>query len=324
MTSNTPSSSSNAPTSSLHALSKPSVAPKPSLTYQNSPSSFQNSPVLPQLPENSPEFDGDNKAALDPKIINAIGALMDERLKKFAGLVGTMENLKPNNTNNTNKPTKPAASQSLLTSLKSHYGGPPAASLSASYASSSVPDVEDGGGDGGDDDDKEIDTSSQKYATVVLANASTAGSVLNWVKAQTWNHSRSMHECIAIAAAIDAFLAEGLNDESVGMEILCRRLSGVHAADKFNNWDLCKVVEYPYASESLLNQQLLSRAVKDASARVRLLNRASKSTSSARRGGVRSNFSSGGRNNNNNNNNKPSSFKSKFGAGSASASAARN
>jgi hypothetical protein len=197
--------------------------------------------------------------------------------------------------------------------------------VSTSYASSS--NLDNGGGDGDDDEhtEKETDTSSQKYATVVLANATTAGSVLNWVKAQTWNHSRSMHECIAIAAAIDAFLAEGLSDESVGMEILCRRLSGVHAADKFNNWDLCKVVEYPYASESLLNQQLLSRAVKDASARVRLLNRASKSTSSARRGGVRYNFSSGGGvRNNNNNNNKPSSFKSKFGVGSRSASAARN
>jgi hypothetical protein len=73
------------------------------------------------------------------------------------------------------------------------------------------------------------------------------------------------------------------------------------------------------------NQQLLSRTVKDASARVRLLNRASKSTSSARRGGVRYNFSSGGGvRNKYNNNNKPSSFKSKFGVGSGSASAARN
>jgi hypothetical protein len=145
----------NAPTSS-----KPPAAPMPSSqnspsSFQNSPSSFQNSPVLPQLPDNSPEFGGESKTALDPKIVNAIGHLMDERLKKFAGLVGTME-----------------------------------------------------------------------------------------------------------------------------------------------------------------NQQLLSRTVKDASARVRLLNRASKSTSSTKRGGVRNNFSGGGVRNNNNNNNKPSSFKSKFGAGS--------
>ena len=174
---------------------------------------------------------------------------------------------------------------------------------------------------GGDEDDEgEIDTSSERYATVVLANAKSAGSVLNWVKAQKWNHSRSMHECVAVAAAIDAFLAEGLNDESEGMEILCRRLSGVHTADKFNNWELCKVVEYPYASESLLNQQLLSRAVRDASARGRLLNRASKSTSSTRRGGGRSN----NYNNNNNSNKTSSSYKSKFGVGSGSAGASRN
>jgi hypothetical protein len=260
---------------------------------------------------------------MDPKMAKAIGAMMDERFNKFAELVATMDSLKPNKPNKPNKPSKPnkqdkpASSQSILSSLKSHFGGPSAVSRSASSVTSSVPVVEES-----DDEDKEVDTSSERYATVVLANASTAGSVLNWVKAQTWNRSRNMHECIAIAAAIDAFLAEGLDDGSDGMEILCRRLSGVHAADKFNNWDLCKVVEYPYSSESLLNQQLLSRAVKDASARVRLLNRASKSTSSSKRGGVRNTFGGGARNDNNNN--KPSSFKSKFGAGSGSASAAHN
>lgn len=307
---------------SLHSLPKPGPAVssssasshKPPSSLQKSPASSENSPG----PQES--GGGEHKFQLDAQTAAAIGDLMDQRLQQFAGLVGVMEGLKPKPTKHSKVPAANSSSKSILGSLRSHYGGASATSSSRPPASSTFShDAESDGGDvdGDGGDVKEEAAQPERYATVVLANAQTAGSVLNWVKAQTWNHSRSMHECVAIAAAIDAFLAEGVGDGSEGMEILCRRLSGVHSADKFNNWDMCKVVEYPYASETLLDQRLLSRAVKDASARARLLNRASKSSSSKHR-------PYGGGSNNNNSNKTSSTFKSKFGVGSGSAGASRH
>lgn len=59
-------------------------------------------------------------------------------------------------------------------------------------------------------------------------------------------------------------MAEGVDISTDGIEILVRRLSGVQLADKYENWDLCQAVEWPYASQSLLDQHLLARAIKDA------------------------------------------------------------
>jgi hypothetical protein len=191
----------------------------------------------------------------------------------------------------------------------------PDSSSSASQLAEDSDDDDDDPDGGGIGEVKE--ESPARYASVVLANATKNGSsVLSWVKAQSWKHGRNEREATAIGAAIDALLAEGVDRNGEGIEILCRRLSGVHAADKFNNWKLCEVVEYPYASESLLDQRLLSRAVKDASALTRLQNRAN--TSSKRR-----NKNNNNNNNNNNNSKNSASYKSKFGVGSSSAGAAQ-
>jgi hypothetical protein len=146
-------------TSSLQSLSKPSAsssssskprnAPSASrispATSQNTPVTYQNSPttsqISPPLPH-SAEFDtNEEKAILDPKIAEAIGELMDQRLQKFAGMVGMMDSLKPSKPN---KQTKPASTKGIVTSLRSHYGGPSAAaSVSFSASPSAFPSAED-------------------------------------------------------------------------------------------------------------------------------------------------------------------------------------
>ena len=174
---------------------------------------------------------------------------------------------------------KPAPKKTgLVSALQAHHGGPSdgphaTASVSATLGRKGVDDFDD---DDAEDqpDQPEPDNSSPVYAPTVLANAHKSGSVSNWVKAQTFKKTRNQFEAIALAAAIDALLNEdGVSASAQGVEILCRRLTGVHLADENNNWDLCKAVEWPYDSESLLDQRLLSRAIKDAAALGRLRDR---------------------------------------------------
>ena len=210
---------------------------------------------------------------------------------------------------------KPKTS-SVLSALQAAAGRP------ASTSSSLFDIAEDPEDDDDEENDANVETKVEEtpaaYAPVVLANATKNGSsVLSWVKAQEWNRNRNQRECTAIGAAIDALISEGVDRNGEGLEILCRRLSGVHAADKYGNWKVCQAVEYPYSSESLLSQQLLSKAVKDAAALDRLEKRANNNNASSSK---RRNYNN---NNNNNNNRNSSSFKSKFGVGSKTAGAAQ-
>jgi hypothetical protein len=236
--------------------------------------------------------------------------------EQFAAIVSRLDALNPAAASKPHQPKpKPQPPQSIVGTLRSAVSRP--GSLPSGVHLAEVSDDDDDGEIGGGEAKEE--ESPARYASVVLSNATKNGSsVLSWVKAQSWKHARNEREATALGAAIDALLAEGVDRHGEGIEILCRRLSGVHAADKFNNWKLCEVVEYPYASESLLDQRLLSRAVKDASALTRLQNRASSSSSKRR------NKNNNNNNNNNNNFKNASSFKSKFGVGSTSAGAAQH
>ena len=246
-----------------------------------------------------------------------VAQMLDERMKQFSELFDKMEGLKAVKPKPSSK-SSATKSKGIVSALRAHYGGSSASSSSRAAADKS--EDEDGAEDGAEEEQSdEKEKEPDRYAPVVLANARTAGSVLNWVKAETWNHKRNYYDCRAIAAAIDALLEEGVDADGKGIEILCRRLSGVHTADKFNNWEVCKSMEYPYASETLLDQRLLSRALKDASTRTRIQDRANKTSSS----GFKRRNNKYGNNNNNNNNKTSSTFKSIFGVGSGSAGAAQ-
>jgi hypothetical protein len=127
----------------------------------------------------------------------------------------------------------------------------------------------------------QMDSVEERMAPTVFRNTQSAGSVLNWVNSQEWNTARNRRECLALAAALDTLVAEGVDTNSDGIEILVRRLSGVQLADKYDNWDLCQAVEWPYASQSLLDQHLLARAIKDAGAIARLRDRSKGKASSS-------------------------------------------
>ena len=78
-----------------------------------------------------------------------------------------------------------------------------------------------------------------RMAPSILAHAKTFGSLIGWVRTVEWKHTRNKNECLALAQAVDLLLAEGVPVSSMGIELLLRRLNGVHLADSFNNWGVC-------------------------------------------------------------------------------------
>ena len=217
-----------------------------------------------------------------------IEAALEARLKTMSSVLDKVLSLENQPSQSSNSKSKASTKKSgLVSALKAHYGGPASSSTSAKPAATSVVDGDDGGLDVGFDDDEDggvgdiADAAAPTdptvvYAPTVLANASSAGSILNWVVAQDFNKSRNRYEAVAIGAALDALLEGGTPKSALGIEMLCRRLTGVHLADQSANWDLCKAVEYPYASQSLLDQRLLAKAIKDAAAIGRLRDRTTK------------------------------------------------
>jgi len=233
------------------------------------PSSSLGSLSKPSSPTKRSRQEG---GAREDTLEEVIASAVDDRLSSLSAKLDAILTLEKKK-KAPGKYSKPG----IVSALRAHYGG----LASAPTESKESEEIQIN-----DDDDPEdqavapaSDTTATSYAPTVIVNASSAGSVLNWVSSQTFNKSRNRFEALALAAAIDALLEDGVQDQSLGMEILCRRLTGVHLADESANWDLCKAVEWPYASQHLLDQKLLARAVKDAAAIGRLRDRVAKKTS---------------------------------------------
>lgn len=298
--------------SSLANLARPAAKPAPGPVIS---SSFSTAPTSPEQLRtfSAGDSSGSRASSLDPKLLEAISAAVSARLGAVEANLDKVLQLAPATTAAKKKKPAAPAKQGLVSALKPHF-----ATLSASSAAVEAKDELDSDVDDDfpDPDAGASDSSGESYAPTVLANARTAGSVLNWVNGQDFVKTRNRYEAVALAAAIDS-LVKDVPASHLGIEILCRRLTGVHLADQNNNWDLCKAVEWPYASQSLLDQRLMTRAVKDAAAIGRLRDRAAKKPSKSfeRRG-----FSkSGSKSNNSFNNSKKSS-----GVGSKSAGAAQH
>jgi hypothetical protein len=329
--------------SSLQSLSRPShISPSVRSDVNNSPPTSRISPatsasisntagssrISPSTSVSFSNFAADapdeSKVQLDGAIAKAISDAVQQQLKGLSSKLDAVLSLPPTSS----KPTKSPKPSGLVSALAASHGlSPPTASSSAPAAAASPQFAGDVDGDEDDADEDQpaaaaptASTSAavERFAPVVIANAkASGGSVLQWVNAQPFNHTRTKHEAVAIAAALDAFIAEGIDLSSDGIEILCRRLSGIHTADRFNNWDLCKAVEWPYSSESLLGERLMSRAVKDASALSRIRDRASSKPSSK-------SFNRRSFNQSKPSNQNQSSFSKKSGVGSRSAGAAQH
>jgi hypothetical protein len=103
-----------------------------------------------------------------------------------------------------------------------------------------------------------------RIAAEMLRNCIPYGSVTSWVKQNDWKSGRNKHECEALARAVDALLAEGVPVKSTGIEILMRRLSGVHLADQHSEWQLADSVAWNPLGNSLLPRAEVTRALKEA------------------------------------------------------------
>lgn len=104
----------------------------------------------------------------------------------------------------------------------------------------------------------------ERVAPAVLTQARAYGSMLNWVRTVQWKHQRNRNECAAIAEAVDVLLSEGVAADSLGIEILLRRINGVHLADSFNNWGVCTALPWTGPNNSLLPRNTLTSALKQA------------------------------------------------------------
>ena len=100
----------------------------------------------------------------------------------------------------------------------------------------------------------------------LLARAKAIGSVSLWCNQVNVKNFRNKRECLALAEAFDALLAEGINEDSKGLDILARRLIGVQLADNSGDWALCQAIQGPSMMESVLPRQQLAKALRDAAA----------------------------------------------------------
>jgi hypothetical protein len=126
-----------------------------------------------------------------------------------------------------------------------------------------------------------------RIASQMLRNCATYGSVTAWVKQTEWKSGRNKHECEALAGAVDALLAEGTSAKSTGIEILMRRLSGVHLADQHSEWQLADSVAWNPRGNSMLPRDEVTRALKEADQLKRLTSNMSNGGFRYKRDGAR-------------------------------------
>lgn len=101
-----------------------------------------------------------------------------------------------------------------------------------------------------------------RLAAELWADIKPYGTAISFVKMYHWNNARNSHEAESIAWALDAFVKENVALNSLGFEIMIRRLFGVRLADETKNWDMAKSISWK--NDSLLSRGLLRHVLKDA------------------------------------------------------------
>ena len=102
----------------------------------------------------------------------------------------------------------------------------------------------------------------QRVAPLVLQLAQQYGSLSHWVHFVQWKKLRNKNECAALAEAADVLLAEGVKPDSMGLELLLRRLNGVHLADTYGDWSVCSALQWSGPNGTLLDRSSLVGALK--------------------------------------------------------------
>ena len=128
-------------------------------------------------------------------------------------------------------------------------------------------------------------SSEERIASAVLAEARVYGSMVAWVRSAEWKNARNLNECRAAAGVIDKLLEEGIQEDSIGLEMLIRRVMGVHLADSTGNWGVCDALQWSGPNSSLLPRAALTSALRQAAQMERLTKQTNKNG-----GGGRGNF----------------------------------
>jgi len=121
-----------------------------------------------------------------------------------------------------------------------------------------------------EDEEDELVSHGASISQKIIASAMTMGSVLSWVQSYHWKHTRNRNEAMVLGQAIDAFMKGGVPLAHLGMEILSRRLAGLHFADLNDNWDYCTAIQLPTVAHSLLPQSDMNDVIRSAAAISRL------------------------------------------------------
>ena len=129
-------------------------------------------------------------------------------------------------------------------------------------------------GDSGDDEPT-LDVGERRLGPEMLERVKIYGSCKAWVRYQPKWEARSLREATVLAAAADAFIQEKVPKDSVGLEILLRRLCALQAVEQYGNWDIAEAMSWDSESTSLMPQKALYSFVKKANARNSLRKKAS-------------------------------------------------
>ena len=195
----------------------------------------------------------------------------------------------------------------------------PLTSLLVSHGAARVPGHGDSDdeNDSGDDDDNDVDDAdvhgaddghsgkvrsvaavniSDRIAPVILSQIKVYGSLVNWVRITDWKNTRNKNECNALAMAIDLLLEENeISEDSLALEMLIRRLNGVHMADTSGNWGVCNALQWTGPNNTLLPRSTLTQALKQAAQMEKLTKRSAGDAAYGGGGGTGRSYGSGGR-----------------------------
>ena len=117
---------------------------------------------------------------------------------------------------------------------------------------------------------------------------------------------RNKHECESLARIIDAFRADNVGLESMGFNLLVRRLAGVQMAEASNgDWAICDVIENYASKKSFVSPKYFKQITKDTNNLKAFINS----------GGVTKSKASSSSNSNNNNKKSSAQTADKKGTG---------
>ena len=147
-----------------------------------------------------------------------------------------------------------------------------------------------------------------EIARDILSNIEAAGSAVQALKDMQVDkfNPRNKHECESLARIIDAFRADNVGLESMGFNLLVRRLAGVQMAEASNgDWAICDVIENYASKKSFVSPKYFKQITKDTNNLKAFINS----------GGVTKSKASSSSNSNNNNKKSSAQTADKKGTG---------